>query len=114
FFLPWYTPTRLYHIGYGNHHGWRLNGWKRSWNRPDYYPDTVDILFNVGRGSPTGVACYRHRRFPERYWNGLFFCDWTFGRIYFTPLRPSGASYQTAPEVFLEPIGTHGFAPTDL
>ena len=114
FFLPWYTPTRLYDIGYGNHHGWRLNGWKRSWNRPDYYPDTVDILFNVGRGSPTGVVCYRHRRFPDRYRNGLFFCDWTFGKIFFTPLRPSGASYQAAPEVFLEPIGTHGFAPTDL
>ena len=23
-FLPWYTPTRVYQIAYGGHHGWRL------------------------------------------------------------------------------------------
>jgi hypothetical protein len=114
YFLPWYTPTRIYHIAYAGHHGWRLNGWMRSWNRPAYYADTTDILFPIGRGSPTGVACYRHTQFPDHYRNGLFALDWTFGKIHFVPLRPNGASYVTQPEVFLEPIGTHGFAPTDI
>lgn len=114
FFLPWYTPTRLYHVLYGNHHGWRLNGWQRSWNRPAYYADSVEILASLGRGSPTGVVCYRHRAFPERYRDGLFVCDWTFGRVYFAPLQGAGSSYQTAPEIFLEPLGTQGFAPSDI
>src|SRR5438105_1038818 len=114
YFLPWYTPTRLYHIAYGGHHGWRLNGWRRSWNRPSYYLDTVDILSEIGRGSPTGVACYRHYQFPNRYRNGLFALDWTFGRIYFTPLLPSGSTYQASPELFMEPLGAQGMAPTDI
>jgi putative membrane-bound dehydrogenase-like protein len=114
FFLPWYTPTRLYHIAPGGHHGWRLEGWQRSWNRPDYYADTVDILWRVGRGSPTGVACYRHNQFPEHYRDGLFVLDWTFGKVFFFPLEPNGTTYRTQPEIFIEPIGTHGFAPTDV
>jgi len=113
-FLPWYAPTRLYRVAHGGHHGWRLTGYLRSWPRPDFYLDTVDILRPIGRGSPTGVACYRHDQFPERYRGGLFFLDWTFGRIYFLPLRPDGASAGAAPEIFLEPVGSHGFAPTDL
>lgn len=114
FFLPCYTPTRIYHIGVGGHHSWRLNGWTRSWNRPDYYPDAVNILLRIGRGSPTGVVCYRHQQFPPHYQNGLFVLDWTFGRIWFVPLRPSGSTYLPAqPELFLEPVGSQGFAPTD-
>jgi putative membrane-bound dehydrogenase-like protein len=114
FFLPWYTPTRLYHIAPGGHHGWRLEGWQRSWNRPDYYADTVDILLRVGRGSPTGVTCYRHAQFPEHYRDGLFVLDWTFGKVFFFPLEANGTTYRTLPEIFIEPIGTHGFAPTDV
>ena len=79
----------------------------------DYCPDTVSILWPVGRGSPTGVVCYRHTQFPQHYRNGLFALDWTFGKIYFFPLTPDGSTYRTQPELFLEPIGTHGFAPTD-
>src|SRR4029453_7826910 len=48
------------------------------------------------------------------YRDGLFACDWTFGRIYFLPLEEEGSSYSAAPEIFLEPMGTHGFAPTDI
>jgi len=114
FLLPWYSPTRVYHVGYAGHHGWRLEGWRRSWARPDYYADTVDILYSIGRGSPTGVTCYRHFQFPPYYRNGLFALDWTFGKVYFLPLQPSGASYRAAPEVFLESVGTHGFDPTDI
>jgi putative membrane-bound dehydrogenase-like protein len=114
-FLPWYLPTRVYHAGYGQHHGWRLGGYQRSWPRPEYYADTVPMLASAGRGSPTGVTIYRHLQFPPGYLGGMFFADWTFGRIYFMPLEVNGASYTLgAPEIFLEPIGTHGFAPTDL
>ena len=113
FLLPWYTPTRIYHIALGGHHSWRLPGWRRSWNWPDYYPDVVDILARIGRGSPTGVVCYRHYQFPERYRDGVFALDWTFGRIFFLPLTGNGSTYGTVPEIFLEPIGSQGFAPSD-
>ncbi|MGV3772340.1 MAG: DUF7133 domain-containing protein [Verrucomicrobiales bacterium] len=114
YILPWYSPTRLYHVSYGGHHGWQLDGWVRSWNRPGYYIDTVDVLSEMGRGSPTGVASYRHNQFPEKYQDGLFLADWTFGRIFFSPLEKRDASYSAEPELFIEPIGSHGFAPTDL
>jgi putative heme-binding domain-containing protein len=113
-YLPWHTPPRLYHIAQGGHHGWRLNGWQRSWNRPGYYGDTVDILFLMGRSLPTGVVCYRHQQFPERFQNGFFFLDWEFGRVFFTPLVPEGATFRAQPERFIEPMGTQGFAPTGL
>jgi putative heme-binding domain-containing protein len=113
FLLPWYMPTRVYHVLPGGHHGWRLPGYMRSLARPDYYPDTVEILADMGRGSPTGVCCYRHTQFPRHYRGGVFLLDWTFGRVYYLPLIPEGSSYQpTQPEVFLEPTGTNGFAPT--
>lgn len=112
--LPWYSPTRLYHVAYGGHHGWRLGGWLRSWARPDYYIDTVDILYPIGRGSPTGVVCYRHDQFPEHYRGGLFACDWTFGKVYYCPLTPDGTTYKTKPEVFVEAVGASGFDPTDI
>jgi putative membrane-bound dehydrogenase-like protein len=114
YFLPWYTPTRIYHIEPGGHHGWRLNGYLRSWCRRDFYTDTVDVLWPVGRGSPTGVACYRHDQFPEHYRHGVFVLDWTFGKIFFFPLERAGSSYRTQPEVFLEAVGTSGFDPTDI
>jgi putative membrane-bound dehydrogenase-like protein len=112
--LPWYSPTRIYHIAHGGHHGWRLTGYMRSWARKPYYVDTVDMLWPVGRGSPTGVTCYRHDQFPEHYRGGLFILDWTFGRVYFFPLRPDGTTYRTEAEVFIEPVGTQGFDPTDV
>ncbi len=116
YFLPWYSPTRIYHVAPAGHHGWRLEGFTRSWPRPDYYDDAVDILARVGRGSPTGVACYRHTQFPPYYHNGLFALDWTFGTVWFVPLQlqANGSTYTGAPEVFLEPIGNAGFAPTDV
>jgi putative membrane-bound dehydrogenase-like protein len=114
YFLPWYTPTRIYHAAHGGHHGWQLSGYLRSWNRPDYYVDTAAMLAPVGRGSPTGVTVYRHYQFPARYRGGLFALDWTFGKVYFVPLEGDGATYGGAPEIFLEAMGNHGFAPTDV
>lgn len=114
FLMPWYSPTRFYHVAHAQHHGWRLPGYMQSLARRDYYADTVDVLAPIGRGSPTGVTCYRHYQFPKRYRGGVFACDWTFGKIYFVPLEADGSSYKTKPEVFLESTGTEGFAPTDI
>lgn len=114
-FLPWYLPTRLYHVGHAQHHGWRLAGHQRSWPRPEYYPDVAETMAGVGRGSPTGVTVYRHTQFPPAYRDAAFFADWTFGRIFVAALTVDGATYaDVSPEVFIEPMGTQGFAPTDL
>jgi len=112
FLLPWYSPTRMYHVAHGMHHGWRLPGYVQSLARRDYYPDVVDMLWPVGRGSPTGVVCYRHYQFPRHYRGGVFALDWTFGKIFFFPLEADGSTFKTKAEVFLEPAGGNGFAPT--
>ncbi|MEX2120200.1 MAG: PVC-type heme-binding CxxCH protein [Pirellulales bacterium] len=114
--LPWYAPTRLFDIAQGMEHGWLLQGWQRSWNRPQSFFDNVPRLAELGRGSPTGLVVYRHRQFPERFRDGVFTCCWTFGRVYFVPLKPDKASLSVDPaaEVFLQTAGDHGFAPVDL
>jgi len=112
--LPWYSPMRAYDVAIGRHHGWLQQGWSGNWARPAYFPDNVPRLAEMGRGSPTGLVCYRHRQFPERYRGGLFSACWTLGTIYYLPLKPSGSSYETSSEVFLQTRGSVGFAPVDL
>ena len=114
FFLPWYTPTRLYHVAIGGHHGWRMPGFKRSWARPSYYSDTVPDIHKIGRGSPTGVAVYSHHLLPKEMQDGIFILDWTFGNIWFYPLKAANASYQSLPQLFISPLGNDGFAPSDI
>ena len=114
--LPWYAPNRLFDVAPGMHHGWVLQGWQRSWNRPPWMFDNVERLVEIGRGSPTGLTVYRHRQFPERYRGSVLSCCWTLGRVYHLPLEPAGSTY-TSPakaEVFLETTGEVGFAPVDL
>jgi putative heme-binding domain-containing protein len=112
--LPYYTPTRLFDIAQGMHHGWILPGWAGSWARPQCWPDNVERLVEIGRGSPTGLVVYRHHAFPERYRHGVFSMCWTFGRVYFLPLERRGSSYAGKLEVFLRTTGDVGFAPTDM
>lgn len=114
FFLPWYTPTRIYHVALGQHHGWLLDGDQRSWNRPEYYPDSVEILVPVGRGEPCGVVVYRHNQFPAEYRDGLFACDAQFGKIYFCKLQKQGATYRPRLDVFLEAQNARNFIPLNL
>jgi putative membrane-bound dehydrogenase-like protein len=112
--LPWYAPTRLFDIAPGMHHGWVLQGWQRSWNRPEWMFDNVPRAAEIGRGSPTGLAVYRHHQFPSHYQGSVLTCCWTLGRVYCLPLSANGSSYKTEPEVFLETTGEVGFAPVDL
>lgn len=112
--LPWYEPTRFYHVIPGGHYGWQAPQHATFWKKPSYFPDVVAPLITLGRGSPTGVACYRHVQFPEKYRGGFFLADWTFGRIYFVKLTRSGSTYKAEKEIFLEAMGDEGFAPTAM
>jgi putative membrane-bound dehydrogenase-like protein len=110
--LPWYEFTRLYHVIPGGHFGWQAPQHAQWWRFPPYFCDVVAPVATLGRGSPTGVVCYRQAQFPERYRGGLFLLDWTFGRVYFVSLERSGATYTCRKEIFLEAVGDNGFAPT--
>ncbi|MCP4192063.1 MAG: c-type cytochrome [Planctomycetaceae bacterium] len=112
--LPWYTPTRLFDIAEGEHHGWVNNGWKLSWSRPVSFFDNVDRVAELGRGSPTGLTVYSHTQFPPHYQNGIFSCCWTLGRVYFIPLEIVGTTYRGEPELFLQTVDDVGFAPVDI
>ena len=107
--LPWYRPTRVFHVLPGTHAGW----FSRHWKRPHYFFDMPPVVAAFGRGSPTGVVCYRHQQFPKKYQDALFVLDWTYGRVMALPLTPDGNIYKSEPENFITAIGQHGFAPTD-
>lgn len=107
--LPWYRPTRVFQLLPGSHAGWVT----RSWKQPNDFVDMPPVMAEFGRGSPTGVACYRHWRFPAQYRDSLFVLDWTYGRVLNVKLKRDGASYRPTPESFMTGVGNHGFAPTD-
>lgn len=110
--LPWYESTRFYHVIAGGHYGWQAPQRAQWWRVPPYFCDVVAPVAAMGRGSPTGVVCYRHVQFPEHYRGGFFLLDWTFGRVYFISLQHAGSSYTCRKEIFLESVGDNGFAPT--
>lgn len=110
--LPWYAPPRVMHVAPGGHHGWRGRGRLGLWPRPDYYADAVATAGTVDRGVPAGVACYRHVQFPLYFRGGFFMLDWELGRVLFVGSQPVGSTYECQEEVFVEPLGTHGFTPT--
>lgn len=112
--LPWYTPTRMFDVAIGGHHGWLERGWTVSWSRPEWFSDTVPRSAELGRGSPSGLTVYRHRQFPERYRGGAFSACWTLGRIFFLPLELDGTQLKAKPETFFATTGNVGFAPVDL
>jgi putative heme-binding domain-containing protein len=110
--LPWYEPIRFYHVIPGGHYGWLAPQKGQWWRFPPYFEDVVAPVATFGRGSPTGVACYRHTAFPKHYHGGVFLLDWTFGRVYFVSPERSGSTYTCKKEIFLESVGEEGFAPT--
>jgi putative membrane-bound dehydrogenase-like protein len=112
--LPWYEPTRFYHVLPGGHHGWLAPQRAQFFRLPPYFPDVVAPVTTLGRGSPTACVCYRHVQFPRKYRGGFFLADWTFGRVYFLSLRRTAVGYQAAPEVFIQSTADGGFAPTSM
>jgi putative heme-binding domain-containing protein len=96
--LPWYRPTRVNHLIPGADFGWR-SGWS-TW--PDYFIDSLPATIDIGRGSPTGVEFYEHRRFGKKYDGALFMCDWSQGRILAVTMQRAGGTYQAQSEIFVE------------
>lgn len=94
---PWYRPTRVNHVLSGGEYGWRNGAGK--W--PDYYPDSFGAVVNVGPGSPTGVTFGYGAKFPAKYQEALFICDWSYGKLYAVHLAPEGASYRGTLEEFI-------------
>src|SRR5262249_54180514 len=109
--LPWYEHIRCYHVHPGGHYGWQSPQLADTWRMPPYFLDVVAPVATLGRGSPTGVVCYKHTQFPARYRGGLFLCDWTFGQVHFLPLKRSGSTWTGTPEVFLQATGDRGLPP---
>src|SRR5262245_37151785 len=110
--LPWYEPTRFYHVVAGANPGWRSPQKGEFWRLPPYFVDVSPPVVTLERGSPTGCVCYRHGQFPAKYRGGFFALDWTFGRIWFVSLSREGSTYKATREVFLQATGDNGFAPT--
>lgn len=56
-------------------------------------------------------------KFPERYQNALFACDWSYGRLFAVHLSPKGAFYEAMVETFLSaqglPIADLALSPAD-
>jgi putative heme-binding domain-containing protein len=94
---PWYRPTRVCLITSGSEFGWRNGAGKY----PPYYPDNLPPVLNVGPGSPTGVCFGYQARFPRKYQEALFICDWSYGKLYAVHLKPQGSAYTAELEEFL-------------
>jgi putative membrane-bound dehydrogenase-like protein len=108
--LPWYRPTRVLHLLPGSDAGWV----SQNWIRPSSYADAPPAVASFGRGSPTGVVCYRHTQFPSYYHDTLFVLDWTFGRVIAVRPTRDGAGWRSESAPFLTAKGEFGFAPTDI
>lgn len=97
FNTPWYRPTRVCLVTSGSEFGWRNGAGK--W--PAYYPDSVPAVLNIGPGSPTGVCFGYGAKFPKRYQDAFFICDWSYGKLYAVHLAPSGSGYKAEAEEFI-------------
>jgi putative heme-binding domain-containing protein len=95
--LPWYRPTRIFHLTSGAEHGYR--GGSGKW--PEHYPDSLPAVLNVGVGSPTGVRFGTGAKFPAKYQRALFAMDWSYGRLLAVHLTPQGAGYTGVMENFV-------------
>lgn len=86
---PWYRPTRVNHVIDGADFGWRTGSAKF----PEHYRDTFGAVVNIGPGSPTGVCFGYGAKFPAKYQEAFFICDWSYGKLYAVHLEPAGATY---------------------
>ncbi|MDQ3621147.1 MAG: c-type cytochrome [Verrucomicrobiota bacterium] len=97
FNTSWYRPTRVSHVVSGSESGWRNGAGK--W--PEWYPDNLPPVLNIGPGSPTGVTFGYGAKFPAKYQRALFCLDWSWGKLYALHLQPRGASYTAVKEEFV-------------
>ncbi|MAN38208.1 MAG: heme-binding protein [Opitutae bacterium] len=97
FNTPWYRPTRICHVTSGSMYGWR-NG---TGKRPEFYPDTLPPVVNIGPGSPTGVTFGYGSKFPQKYQKAIYLLDWSWGKIFAVHMQPDGSSYKGTKETFI-------------
>ncbi|MBA4150408.1 MAG: c-type cytochrome [Verrucomicrobia bacterium] len=97
FNTPWYRPTRINHVTSGSEYGWRNGAGKF----PEFYPDNLPAVHNIGPGSPTGMTFGYGAKFPAKYQNAMFVLDWSWGKLYAIHLQPNGSSYTATREEFL-------------
>ena len=93
---PWYRPTRINHVIDGADYGWRTGSGKFM----DFCTDTFGAVVDVGPGSPTGVCFGYGAKFPAKYQNAFFACDWSYGKLYAVHLKPKGSTYAATVEEF--------------
>jgi putative heme-binding domain-containing protein len=97
FNTSWYRPTRVNHVTSGSEFGWRNGAGKR----PEFYPDNLPAVLNIGPGSPTGVTFGYGAKFPAKYQEALYALDWSWGKLYAIHLQPNASSYTATKEEFL-------------
>jgi putative heme-binding domain-containing protein len=97
FNTPWYRPTRVCLATSGSEFGWRNGAGK--W--PAYYPDSLPSVVDIGPGSPTGVTFGYGAKFPAKYQDAFFICDWSYGKLYAVHLTPEGSAYTGTVEEFV-------------
>jgi hypothetical protein len=97
FNTPWYRPTRICHVTSGSMYGWR-NG---TGKRPEFYPDNLPPVINIGPGSPTGVTFGYGAKFPSKYQKAMYILDWSWGKIYAVHMQPDGSTYSGVKETFI-------------
>jgi putative heme-binding domain-containing protein len=97
FNTPWYRPTRVCLATSGSEFGWRNGAGKY----PPYYPDNLPPVINVGPGSPTGVCFGYGAKFPKKYEEAFYICDWSYGKLYAVHLAPEGSAYKAELEEFV-------------
>lgn len=98
--MPWYRPTRICHVTSGSEYGWRTGSGK--W--PDYYPDNLPAVVNLEQGCPTGILMGSNLNVPNKYKNGMFIMDWSFGTVYYIDLQAKGSSYSGTKEEFFSGV----------
>jgi putative heme-binding domain-containing protein len=94
---PWYRPTRICNVVSGSDFGYRNGAGK--W--PTYYFDSLPPVVNIGPGSPTGVTFGYDAKFPAKYQEAFYICDWSYGKLYALHMKPKGASYSAEIEEFV-------------
>ena len=94
---PWYRPTRVTHAVSGSEFGWRSGS--AVW--PAYFADSLPPMIDMGPGSPTSMIFGYGAKFPAKYQEALFICDWSYGKMYAVQLSPNGAGYKAEKEEFM-------------
>lgn len=105
--MPWYRPTRVCLVDSGGEYGWRYGTGK--W--PEYFEDSLPPVVNTGLGSPTGVVFGTGAKFPARFQEAMFGCDWAYGKIDLFDVVPEGSGYKATFEPF---VSGKAFDPTDI